>query len=266
MKTVVVTSFDEKIFFKAAVMVRMLCDNYYGSDTLEFRCLVPDTLLTREQEFINIIGNPILVNIKFACSERYPQMVKDGVTYDSKSHITANSSHRIFIASMFPDFDKAIYIDYDTVVLRDIQPMLDYPLKNKLLAVDEQLQSAYWVFGEMDRPYFNAGVFITDLNFWREHDAENKMYDWLMNNKTPNMDQDTMNIIFFDYWAPMPMTFNMFEFRYSIPRDQTGLSFKEPLIVHFTGEAKPWATSGKSSKYSQIWMDKYKEIYGKEAI
>ena len=45
-----------------------------------------------------------------------------------RDYYSKTTYFRLFIAEMFPEIDKAIYIDSDTVVLGDIAQLYDYDL------------------------------------------------------------------------------------------------------------------------------------------
>ena len=59
-KTSIVTSFDEKYFDYAAVMVKSLSNNYHEKNKLNLTCLVPKNLLDRETDFIRLIDSETL--------------------------------------------------------------------------------------------------------------------------------------------------------------------------------------------------------------
>ena len=258
-ETVIVTSFDENYFNYACVPIKTLGQNYSGKEKLHIRCLVPQSLLEQQEKFINIVDEDAL-DIKFVCSDRYLSLVKEDLAYESK-YITKNMSHRLFVGSTFHDYKKAIYIDPDTLVLRDIEPLIDYPLTDKFLAVVEYTGMSKKTFGNPDYPYFNSGVFIADLDFWRNENLESKFVNWLKDNgPTECPEQDAMNAILRGNWSPLPLTFNLLAFK--LLEDTTlQQNYDDPLIVHFVGDLKPWGEAK-----IPIWTDKWNDIFNKLKI
>lgn len=252
MKTCIVTSFDENYFKYSMVMLRSLSQNYSYQVPLDVICLVPVKLLTEENSYIEKLDAPNL-NIQFRASTKYEDLVRDGVyRYKPSSYISANALQRIFLSSTLHDYAKAIYIDPDAIILRDIKPLLDYPLHGKIVALQETDYMNLKTFNTVDVPYFNNGVFITDLNYWRENNIEEKMVSWLKANEIPDcVEQDLMNIFLFPVWSPMPHSFNFF--------DQNGdkVIGDGPLIVHFIGEGKPWV----EGPLETAWRTKWQEIF-----
>jgi lipopolysaccharide biosynthesis glycosyltransferase len=157
---------------------------------------------------------------------------------------------RIFIASTLNEYDEVIYLDPDILVLRDVDPLLNYPLRNKFLAVYDPDFINVRVFGTCDIPYFNNGVFITSLSYWRDHDIEGQMVRWLLEHgPTECIEQDLMNRFLIDVWSPLPMSFNSSPF--STARNDYTLT--TPLIFHFVGPSKPWHQKRTTLKHEGAW-------------
>jgi lipopolysaccharide biosynthesis glycosyltransferase len=259
MKTAIVTSFDKNYMKVASVLIKSLDEFTTSSTVLDIICLVPDDIVNMEADYVDSLGGLKSVQIKFRSSSRYRSLVNSvDFNFDKVPHITENAMQRLFLASTLHDYDKAIYIDPDAIAVRDIAPILNYPLYNKLVAWIEHNNVESMVFDEPDRAYFNNGVFITDLNYWRSAGIEQKMVDWaLENGPTICADQDLMNRFLLDVLAPMPITFNFpeaLEFYH-------GEAYPNPVIVHFVGPKKPWLPNSRGSKWSQLWVKKYSSIY-----
>lgn len=253
-KTLVVTSFDENYFNYACVPIKTLGLNYSGTPKLNVRCLVPENLQKRESEFIDIIDQNNL-DIKFITSEKYTKFEDSGFAFE-KDYITKNMHHRLFLGSTFIDYDKVIYIDPDTLILRDIKPLLDYEIFTPIAAVVEYTGMSLRTFNQKDLPYFNNGVFIADLNYWRKENLEDQFVNWIEENgPTECPEQDAMNAIFRNKWSPLPLTFNLLAFKLIEDR-KLAENYPEPLIVHFVGNYKPW-----NETPIPIWTEKWQKEF-----
>ena len=51
-----------------------------------------------------------------------------------RDYYTCTTYFRVFIAQMFPQYDKALYLDCDTVILGDISALYNYDLGDNLIA------------------------------------------------------------------------------------------------------------------------------------
>lgn len=265
MRTAIVTSFDRGYFDHSMVFMKSLGINYHG-DSLDVICLVSEDILSLQNAYAKRINQPNL-NIQFRTSSEFNKFAKDGNAWDF-NHISKNCSHRMFLGSVMPDYDEAIYIDPDTVIRRDIQPLLDFPRRNKFLATLEPVNNGERCFGDKDRPYFNNGVFIVDLNYWRDADIEGKMADWtIKNGQTDFPDQNAMNAVLLDVLSPFSLNFNFFAWM-AEANQHTAEDFTDPLIVHFVGREKPWLFKHKAAfnKFYGDWWQYHELLTGSRSM
>ncbi len=149
--------------------------------------------------------------------------------------------YRIFIAGMFPELDKAVYIDCDIILRDDIAKLYDTDLGDNLVgAVPDQAVAIVPEFrkytketlGVVAEKYFNAGVLVMNLKKFRETDFYGKFCDLLQKYKfTVAQDQDYLNVACSGFvkflgseWNKMPIA---------------GES-EEPKLVHYNLTMKPW--------------------------
>lgn len=252
MRTIFVTSFDENYFEYSKVPMRTL--SRWSSGPHEVVCLVPPDLMPREKEYADSI--PGELQIKFMCADRFYE-IKDTKS-NGVEYLTANMNHRIFMGSMLKDYDKAIYFDPDTIFIRNPEAMIEMPMTHKLHALQEYLDQAGVSFDNIDRPYFNNGVFIADLNFWREFNAEQKLLDYILNHPESRCpDQDAMNAVFFEEWGPLPVTFNSMDYLY-YKDTHISRTNQAPVIVHFIGPNKPWIKT--ITEWSKRWKEEFENV------
>lgn len=257
MNRAIVTSFDANYFDYAQVLVTTFHRNYNGPDVLDFICLVPLDLVDREREFADQVNSDKL-RIIFRGSEKFEELVKSGrYDFDELPHISSNAMQRLFIASTLHEYDEVIYIDPDCIIFRDVQPLLSFKLNNKIAAVQEPDSMNVISFKDPDRPYFNNGVFLTTLEYWRAENLEDRMLQHLLTNgPTQCIEQDLMNRFMFDVWAPMPFSFN---FR-NIDTGQKVFKDCDPLVIHFSGPDKPWHDYNDLTKYEIRWKRVFREL------
>ena len=167
---------------------------------------------------------------------------------------------RIFIASMFPEFDKVVYLDCDTIVLSDIAELFNTDLKGNILgAAVDQIVSRTKPFHNYVRyagcvehtRYFNSGVLVIDAKQFREEEIEKKFLDILVKHNFDLVapDQDYLNFLCKDkvfylsnFWNKMP-----------INDGQTGTIH----LVHYNFFRKPWKDS--YVKYRKFFWDYIKK-------
>ena len=153
---------------------------------------------------------------------------------------------RIFIASMFPQFDKVLYIDCDTIILNDIAGLYNINLEGNILgATMDQIVAVTKPFHEYVlhavgvhyKNYFNSGVLVIDAEKFRSEKIEEKFIHLITtyNFEVVAPDQDYLNFLcrgrvkYFDKsWNKMPLN--------------DGSNDKANLI-HYNFFRKPWKDS-----------------------
>ena len=113
--------------------------------------------------------------------------------------------YRFFIADMFPELDKVIYIDGDTVVVDDIAKLYDIDLEGNIIAgaheqafVQVDLYGRYIeeVLGISRYETINAGVMLIDTKAFREEKILEVFVNMLGEYKfVVTQDEDYLNVI-----------------------------------------------------------------------
>lgn len=151
--------------------------------------------------------------------------------------------YRTFIPRLFPQYDKAIYIDADTILTGDIGELYDIDLDDKVMAarVDPKVAAVPefvgYVENALDIPakeYVNSGVLLMDLRKLRKLHYITKMTD-LMKEFDASLvapDQDYLNVILKGKVMHLPAVWNA----------QFGkeMGAKGVKLLHFNLGRKPW--------------------------
>lgn len=173
---------------------------------------------------------------------------------------------RLFIAELFPQYDKAIYLDADLVVPGDISRLYREPLGNKLIGAvaDYSIQKIGPFMQYIDRyvgvdhsNYVNSGVLLLNCKRLREENLAGRFLEWVQKYglETVAPDQDYLNALCWDGihyldpdWNAMPSECMRF--------------MDDPQIIHFNLSSKPWLNE--SVPYDSIFW-KYAAMAGYEA-
>ena len=114
--------------------------------------------------------------ISFVNVKSYLDTVSDSLPI--RDYYSKTTYYRMFIAEMFPEYDKAVYIDSDTIVLGDMAELYHKDLKDCYVgAAHEQVMVQTEVYGDyaehvlgIDRNrYFNAGLLLLNCKAFREN-------------------------------------------------------------------------------------------------
>ena len=177
-----------------------------------------------------------------------------------RDYYTASTYYRMFIADMFKEYDKALYLDSDTVILDDVAKLYFKKLKDNYVgAITDKVVSSNEVFqrytkevlGIKAKRYFNAGILLMNLSKFRQDNFYEKFIELLRKYKfVVAQDQDYLNVIckdkvkYISYrWNTMP-----------ICEEEKKL----PSLIHYNLTLKPW-------HYADIAYAKYFWKYAKDS-
>lgn len=158
-------------------------------------------------------------------------------------HFSLVTYYRLFIESLFPQYDKVLYLDCDIVVLGDISKLYNTMLGNNLVgAITDQVISGDEVFrryaslgvGVEPKKYFNAGILVMNLKKFRAEKIEEK-FVYLMNTYNFDVcdpDQAYLNALCKDRVKYLPNGWNKEPF----PTQTEG----KLNIAHYALYKKPW--------------------------
>ena len=184
------------------------------------------------------------VKISFDDVSEYLLKIKDKLPI--RHYYTKTTYFRLFIAEMFPMYDKAIYIDSDTVVRSDISELYDTDIgdclvgachEQAMVQVDVYGSYAERVVGVSRHNFFNAGMILINANRWRSMGMLDRfLYHLGEYNFVVTQDEDYLNLICKDrvYWLDQRWNTAVTEgFRYPFGID-------EAKIIHYIMVNKPW--------------------------
>ena len=142
-------------------------------------------------------------NLIFADVSEYLESIKDRLPL--RHYYSKTTYFRFFISEMFEEYDKAIYIDSDTIVLGDISEFYNHDLGNNLVgACQEQaiLQSKLYgdyveaCPGVSREEFFNAGLLLINTKLFREECMLDQFIDFLgVYNFIVIQDEDYLNVL-----------------------------------------------------------------------
>ncbi len=165
-----------------------------------------------------------------------------------RDYYTKATYFRFFIADLFPQYKKALYLDCDIIVNGDISELYNIKLGDKLLgAVRDEVVYQTPVFRNyvkyvLEMPcekYFNAGVLLMNLDAFRHRDVLSEFIDLLgKRHFDVAQDQDYLNVIAYGDTVQIGIEWN----KPPIIDDVLGRTI--PKLAHFNLNHKPWNYEG----------------------
>lgn len=174
---------------------------------------------------------------------------------------------RFFFASLFPQYDKMIMFDVDTLFVNDMSESFFIPLETHyfgavrekdLIAINRNSAKDLYELRQMHAKtigvadafpnleeaqilfdnYFNAGFLALNLKSWRKENLENQLIGFflLKNEKLLFSDQDALCFVCRGRILELPYSYNAHPSFLDTPSFP---SIKEACMLHFWGD-KPW--------------------------
>lgn len=176
-------------------------------------------------------------------------------------HFSVATYYRLFIASLFPQYQKILYLDCDIVLLGDVSELYRTELDGCIIgAAPEQFvrytpefrEYAEKAVGVDPDGYVNAGVLVIDLDQFRAHRIEEQFIDLITRYDFDLLDPDQayLNYLCDGYIHVLPNGWN----KEPTPRPLEG----ELNLVHYALYKKPW-------QYDDVMYGEYFWEYAKES-
>ena len=163
-----------------------------------------------------------------------------------RHYYSATTYYRLFIPEMYAEYEKAIYIDSDTIIQGDISKLYNTDVSNFYMAgCREQAMEQVDVYGTycekvvgVDRhAFFNAGIMLINCHEFREKQILKKFLKTLnLYNFIVTQDEDYLNYLCKDhvYWLDQKWNTELTD-GLDYPYD-----YKDAYILHYIMVNKPW--------------------------
>jgi|688.fasta_scaffold04983_20 lipopolysaccharide biosynthesis glycosyltransferase len=169
-------------------------------------------------------------------------------------HVSRATFYRLFAHQLLPlSITSIVYLDSDLLALKSCKGLFNQTLSAPVAACDHcapRLGLQFW--GDKNGTYFQAGVLIIDLTYWRAHHIEDKFLRILEEERRRIRfwDQDVLNIAFQEVWQRLPVWFNIGQDATStLGEDEVA---KKTIIAHFDNPYKPW-NSRTNRMFATCW-------------
>ena len=230
-------SCDDNYIPFLAVSLESLIKNASRNYLYNIYILHTRSISQASQDDIKERYNKEVFNIEFVDISSHIKMFSEKL--HTRDYYSKNTYFRLFIPNLYPKMDKALYLDSDITILKDISKLYNTKLGNNL--VGGVPDGAVQVFPEFKDyvenkigvesfdKYFNAGVLLMNLKRMREIDFENVFLNMLTKiTFTVAQDQDYLNAICKRFVKILDRVWNV------MPIPNQGIKEKDILLIHIT--------------------------------
>lgn len=234
---------------------------------------------------LNHTNQSLLTNL----AEKYKRKIYY-ININDYQDIFSHSSHtsgfhpivlaRLLLSEYLPEsLTSVLYLDCDVIINSSIAELQNINLSNYAFAAIPELYmppARKRQLGlALSQPYYNSGVLLINLSFWRTHNLKDKFFEYYnkAGEKLLYPDQDVLNFCCQNQILELSHKYNFspalrYFPRYFIKKYQPAYYrknkedyfaiIKKPAIIHFLGEERPWFR-GNFNPYRNIYKY-YKEL------
>ena len=181
------------------------------------------------------------------------EIINCRVTSEQISRYKTDISYTVFLRYFVADFvkeDKALYLDCDLVVTKNLDDLFATDLQDYPLAAVRDFGGRVY-FGQ---EIFNAGVLLINNVLWKQEQMTQRLIDltneW--HDKVDQADQSILNMLFKNKWLELDFDNNhiVIHERFANYRFPNGQEY--PGIIHYLSERKPWQVHA-GQTYRDVW-------------
>lgn len=278
----IVCSTDHNYIMQTGVMIKSLSINNQNED-LDIYILIDKTVdAEKQQKLRNTITsnkhNIVFLEVPDDAFDGFPGIGKYSV------HVSQASYYRLVMAQLLPEnVEKVIYLDVDIVIRHSIRDLWTTNIENFAIGcIVDFVESFHKTRVKYDpaKGYFNAGILLINLKYWREHNIQEKFLSFMANNADLILchDQDVLNYVLCDSKKNIPITYNCQTYAYlqhhlmEIDIDKYGEEIDnticDPIILHYCTGDKPWIFGCKhplrKEWFKYLAMTEWKEFRTKD--
>lgn len=196
-------------------------------------------------------------------------------------HITTPTYYRLSMPELLKKYNKAIYLDTDVIVLKDLSEYFNININDYYIA---GVRAAAYQLSNTNKEYYNsiglknisnyinAGVTLWNLDKIRTTKGKQEELYELAKKELKSQDQDVINIAFKDQIKILSPKYNLMT-KYPDLAEKSDKIYKKyseiwnkkqideavdaPVIIHYANPEKPWNR--------KVWLDSYWWEYAKKS-
>lgn len=166
--------------------------------------------------------------------------------------------YRLLVPRILPEsIHKILFLDGDIIIRHSLLPLWETDIDGyAVAAAPDTLEADIGVYNRLRYPpdlgYFNGGVMLMNLFFWRENNVVGEIEFFIRNHSDRIFycDQDVLNYVLRKKKKTLPIKYNTLS-SYLWVLEKAGYNYwkyerdviearKDPVIIHYSSLIKPW--------------------------
>lgn len=247
---------DDNYIMPTGVMIKSVSVNNSDTDII-FHIIIDESVKEyHKEELRSVISDKERHLLEF--------YVVNDTMFDSfpsvgsvKKHITKACYYRLIVSDILPNsINKIIYLDCDVIVDKSLSQLWNFDIEDYGIGAVTDMSEFYQDYERLGYScslgYFNSGVLLINLKYWRANDIINKFKDLIRyhSDRIEQHDQDVLNIVFAKRKVVIPFKYNV-QNGFLYRKEFLGIDAekynndlidvrKNQVIVHYVSMVKPW--------------------------
>ena len=262
----IICSTDEKYVHNTGVMLTSLCEH---NRNVRIFIVVSHTFKSTYKTKFYKLADKYKVELNFVSIDL--DLLASCPTIENMSLATY---YKIFAAHLVDTESKVIYLDSDIIINGSLQELWETDMTDYAFAgVQDLYHQDRTTYDRLQYPmefgYYNAGMMIFNLDYWRQHNVLKQCLTYIADNRERILwcEQDVLNALFFDRKKNLPLKFNYqiamlqrcFYESFSVDFQKCIMDVTKPIVIHYVGTDKPWMIDYYRHPFEKEWQ-KYKRM------
>lgn len=249
-------STDNNYVMPTGVMMCSLCENN-KNENITFHVLSSDVNEQNKKKLENLVRKYKQKIIFYYVDDKDCSYFPINQPGQSEHIHSLAAYYRLLLHEILPqNIQKVLYLDGDIIVRHSLEQLWETDIDNYAIAAAPDIQNnRIKHYNRLKYPYslgyFNSGVLLINLYYWRKNNVANEFYDFAT--KYPERlachDQDVLNYVFRNRKYILDVTYNfqqdffykkeLREFSNEIEAEIES-SIHDPVLIHYIWRPKPW--------------------------
>ena len=261
---------DKNYVMPTGVMMKSICVN--NSESVIVFHIITDGSVSKRQkrQLQKVVKDNNKHSVKFYTFDNSMLGIFPRIGEVKADYLTKAAYYRLFVTKILPeDVEKVIYLDGDIVVTKSLNELWGLDMSEFGIAgvtdMSEKLHDYNRLGYDSSYGYFNSGVLVINLKYWREHHVLDDFMDIILNQseRIKLHDQDVLNIVFCKKKICLPLEYNLqngfmykpelMELEYDRYKEQLANAIRNRVVIHYSCSLKPWFADCDNPLHSE-WL------------
>lgn len=242
----IVIATDDNYVQHCGVVMSSIVSNAKPDTQIRFHIISDGLIYENLQKFQSYADEKTEVHFVYVDPDEFRQCpLPEGIGISQATY------YRLKMAELLPELDKALYLDCDVIVRRDLTDLWETDISQFYAAgvpdgITPDESARRTGLPPVQGFYSNAGVMLINLKYWRKDRLQDRFFQFIEENysRINFPDQDVLNYCLQGRILQLSSLWNVQYFVFADRTDgsaETLETLRNAAILHFITTSKPWS-------------------------